>query len=70
MVTIKIAVDDNEVKTYDMDFRDVTLGEIISELNIDKSQVGAVLVDGVPKKLSEKNKDNSLIYILPILGGG
>lgn len=53
-----------------VEFKDVTLEELFNELEINKLHVGAVLVNGIPKKLTEKITDNSVIHILPVLSGG
>jgi sulfur carrier protein ThiS len=52
------------------DFKDMTILELAEELGIHKHTIGAVLVDGVPKKLHEKTNDNTEIYVLPVLSGG
>ncbi len=69
MIKIIIAVDEKQ-KTVVVEFCDKTILEIATELGIDKHSIGAVLVDGVPKKLHEKINDNTEIYVLPILSGG
>jgi len=46
------------------------LNELILELEINKESIGAVLVNGAPKKLTEKIIDDSEIYLLPVLSGG
>lgn len=69
MIKIINAVDDKNI-TFNVEFKDITLEELFCELEISKMHIGAVLVNSVPKKLTEKLSDNSEIYILPILGGG
>ena len=56
--------------TINIEFKNITLSELICELNIEKTYIGTVLVNGVPKRLTEKLQDGSEIYILPILEGG
>lgn len=70
MVKIINAVEDEKPSTLNIEYKNITLEELISELSIDKMHVGAVLINGVPKRLKEKIVDDSVIYILPILGGG
>lgn len=74
MIKIKIAPGVIDEKQYDLEFelnyREITLEDLITELNINKVYIGGILIEGVPKKLDEKVKDNSKIYILPLLGGG
>jgi hypothetical protein len=53
-----------------LEYKDITLNELICELNVDKLCIGAVLVNGAPKKLADKFLDNSEIYLLPVLSGG
>ena len=55
---------------FHMDYKDITLCELLKELRIDTNQVGAILINGIPKKLFKKIEDNSEVYILPIIGGG
>lgn len=69
MVKIINAVD-NSKKIISIEFEDITIEELMNELEINKIFIGAVLVDGVPKRLSDKFQDNSEIYILPLLQGG
>ena len=70
MIKIKLSIDDNNVENIDLDYKDITIDEIITELKIDKQHIGAVLVNGIPKKLSDKVEDNSEVFFLPILSGG
>lgn len=69
MINIKLSIDGN-VKNISLEYNDITIDEIIRELKIDKQHIGAVLVNGIPKKFSDKVEDNSEIYLLPILSGG
>ncbi|MDF2615787.1 MAG: hypothetical protein K0Q47_442 [Sedimentibacter sp.] len=69
MIKVIIAVDENQ-RTVETDFKDMTILELAEEFGIHKNTIGAVLVDGVPKKLHEKINDNTEIYVLPILSGG
>jgi sulfur carrier protein ThiS len=70
MINIKLPVNDNEIKDIVVEYKNMTIDEIIAELKIDKQHIGAVLVNGVPKKISHKVEDNSVLYFLPILSGG
>ena len=70
MIKIKLSIDDSHVKNIALEYKDITIGEIITELKIDKKHIGAVLVNGIPKKLSDKVEDDSEIFFLPILSGG
>lgn len=69
MIKIINAVDEKSI-TLIAEYKNITLGELFIELEINKMHVGAVLVNGIPKKLTEKITDDSVIYILPVLGGG
>lgn len=69
MINVIIAVDENQ-KTVQVNFKDMTILELADELGIHKNTIGAILVDGVPKKLHENIRDNTEIYVLPILSGG
>lgn len=69
MVKVINASGDKIIKS-ELEYKDITLNEFIAELEIDKIHIGAVLVNGVPKKLTERLTDGSEIYILPVLGGG
>lgn len=70
MINVKLPINDNEVKNMVLEYQGKTVDEIILELKIDKQHIGAVLVNGIPKKFSFKAEDNSEIYFLPILSGG
>ena len=70
MISVKTPINDNEVKILTLKYMDITLEELLTELKIDKQHIGSVLVNGVPKKFSDKYEDNSEIYFLPILSGG
>lgn len=70
MIKIKLSIDDNNVENIDLEYKDITIDEIITKLKIDKQHIGAVLVNGIPKKFSDKVEDNSEVFFLPILSGG
>ena len=70
MISVKTPINDNEVKFLTLEYMDITLEELLTELKIDKQHIGAVLVNGIPKKLSDKVEDDSEIFFLPILSGG
>lgn len=70
MISIKIPINDNETKLITREYADITIDELIIQEKIDRGHLGAVLVNGVPKKFSDKFTDNSEIYFLPILSGG
>ncbi len=70
MISVKTPINDNEVKFLTLEYMDITLEELLTELKIDKQHIGSVLVNGVPKKFFDKFEDNSEIYFLPILTGG
>lgn len=53
-----------------IEYKNITLEELLNELIIDKNHVGAILINGIPKKFTQKIEDNCEIYILPIIGGG
>lgn len=70
MIKIIIAVEENQVRKLNFEYKNITLSDAADELNLDKQKIGAVLVNGIPKKPTEKLEDNSEIYFLPILSGG
>lgn len=70
MIKIIIAVEENQVNKLNFEYKNITLSDVAEELNLDKLKIGAVLVNGIPKKATEKLEDNSEIYFLPILSGG
>lgn len=70
MLKVTILIDDNQKKEAEIEYSDVTIGELINELSIDRIKVGSVLVNGVPKRFTDKIEDGSRIYLLPILEGG
>ena len=69
MVKIINGVEDKKT-VIDLEYKDITLLELIRELEIDKLSIGAILVNGVPKKLTDRFLNDSEIYILPVLSGG
>lgn len=69
MVRVINAAGGLKVVTY-VEFRDITLHELILELKINDSEIGAVLVNGVPKRLNDKFEENSEVHLLPVLNGG
>ena len=69
MIKITNATEDIKV-TINLEYMDITLNELITELKVDKISIGAVLVNGVPQKLTDRFLDNSEIYLLPVLSGG
>lgn len=69
MISIKLSIDE-DVKYIELEYKDITIDEIITELKIDKDHIGVVLVNGIPKKFSDKVEDNSEMFFLPILSGG
>jgi sulfur carrier protein ThiS len=74
MIKVKIAPGIDKNKKYNNEFsieyKEMTLEELLEELSIEKIHVGGILVNGTPKKLNEKVEKNCKIYILPLLGGG
>ncbi len=69
MIEVLVA-SDNEIKKQIIEHKNITLLELAEELNIDVSNIGAILVNNVPKKMSDKFEDNATVYFLPILQGG
>ncbi|MFA9423274.1 MAG: hypothetical protein ACERLG_06835, partial [Sedimentibacter sp.] len=67
MIKIIVAVEENQVNRFNYEYKNITLREMVDELKIDTTKIGAVLMDGVPKKLNEKLIDDTEIYFLPIL---
>lgn len=53
-----------------LEYKNITVEELLLELNVDRIQVGAVLINGIPKKMNDKITDESEIYLLPVMEGG
>ena len=53
-----------------VEYKNITVEELLLELNVDRIQVGAVLINGIPKKMNDKITDESEIYLLPVMEGG
>ncbi len=70
MIKVKTPINDNEAKIITIEYKDITIEQLLTELKIDKQHIGSVLVNGIPKNFTEKLEDNSEIYFLPILYGG
>lgn len=69
MIEVLVA-SDNKIKKLNIEYKKITLLELAEDLNVDVSNIGAVLVNDVPKKMSDKFEDNTTIYFLPIMQGG
>lgn len=69
MVKVINGAQDKKDSIY-VEHEDITIKELILQLHIEDASIGAVLVDGSPRKLSDKFDDNSEIYLLPVLCGG
>lgn len=70
MIKVKVAIENYDKSDHYIEYKNITIRELLIQLNIEFSNIGAVLVDGVPKKYDDKLKDNTEIYILPALQGG
>lgn len=76
MITVKIAggifkdADRQEAEVVALEWGEGTIGEVLEALGLDEKQVGAVLVQGKPKKMNHVVADGDLIQILPVLSGG
>lgn len=58
-------------KVYlNVEYKDIKVEELLIELNIDRIQVGAVLINSIPKRMNDKITDESEIYLLPVMEGG
>lgn len=53
-----------------VEYKEITVEELLLGLNIDKVQVGAVLINNIPKRMNDKITDDSEIYLLPVMEGG
>ena len=70
MIKVKVAIENYDKSDHYIEYKNITIRELLIQLNIELSYIGAVLVDGVPKRYDDKLKDNTEIYILPALQGG
>ncbi|SCZ79636.1 MoaD/ThiS family protein [Acidaminobacter hydrogenoformans] len=76
MITVKIAggvfkdADRQGNEVVAIEWGEGTIGEVLEALGLEEKQVGAVLVQGKPKKMNHVVADGDLIQILPILSGG
>lgn len=70
MIKVKVAIENYNKSNHYVEYKNITIRELLTELNVELCDIGAVLVDGVPKKYDDKLKDNTEIYILPALQGG
>lgn len=59
---------DAEVLT--LKWEPLTILQWLGQLGIDEKQVGAVLVNGKPKKMPHILEDGDEVQILPVLSGG
>jgi sulfur-carrier protein len=47
-----------------------TVGEIVDELAIPRSEVGVMMVDGRNVEFDDRPADGSVLAIFPVIGGG
>jgi len=47
-----------------------TVVDLLSQLGIDQDDVGVLIVDGTQATFDQKLKDNSVVTIIPNIGGG
>lgn len=60
----------NDIDIIKIEYEDITIEQLLDNLYIEKVHVGAILVNGIPKKVTYRIEDNSEIYVLPALDGG
>lgn len=65
---IKNKVSASEVLT--LEWEPLTVLECLEQLGIDEKQVGAVLVNGKPKKMTYTLEAGDEVQLLPVLSGG
>lgn len=74
MIVIKIAggikKEVSVAETLTLEWEPLTITQWLGQLGIDEKQVGAVLVNGKPKKMSHILEDGDEVQILPVLSGG
>ena len=51
-------------------YQGMILESIVDKLNIKQDDIGLIVVNGMPKRLSDHVDDSSVVYILPSLEGG
>lgn len=47
-----------------------TVVDLLSQLGMDQNDVGVLIVDGAQATFDQKLKDNSVVTIIPNIGGG
>ncbi|MDK9710718.1 MoaD/ThiS family protein [Acidaminobacter sp.] len=57
-------------ETLTLEWKPMTILQWLGQLGIEEKQVGAVLVNGKPKKMSHTLEDGDEVQILPVLSGG
>lgn len=74
MIEVKIAggikKEVSVAETLTLEWEPLTVLQCLEQLGIDEKQVGAVLVNGKPKKMTYTLEDGDEVQILPILSGG
>lgn len=74
MIVVKVAgsikKEVSVAETLTLEWKPLTILQWLWQLGIDENQVGAVLVNGKPKKMSHILEDGDEIQILPVLSGG
>ena len=74
MITVKIAGGIRKGVTFSetmtLEWEPLTVLQCLLRLGLDEKQVGAVLVNGRPKKMSHSLKDGDEVQVLPVLSGG
>lgn len=74
MITVKISAgilsgSENQ-SVLSLEYEKMTLNQLIEKLEIDRFQVGAILVNHKPAKPNEVFENQAVIHFLPVLSGG
>lgn len=53
-----------------LEWEPMTVRQLLSRIEVDEKQVGAVLVNGQPKKMNYALSTGDEVQVLPVLSGG
>lgn len=52
MIKVKVAIENYDKSNHYVEYKNITIRELLTELDVELSNIGAILVDGVPKNMT------------------
>ncbi len=69
MIKVRYAFNETDYKDFVIK-GSLSVQELMDKFKITESNIGAILVDGRPAKLTDKISEGSEVYFLPLISGG